>query len=55
MQLDMLWAIVVGGCFIALALIAIPHDAGMSKDHDDDRAPHNLRTRLARTRRERDR
>jgi hypothetical protein len=52
MQPDLFWAVVLGGCFIALALIAIPNNPGMSNDHGDDRTPHNLRNRLERTRRE---
>jgi hypothetical protein len=37
MQPDMFWSIILGVCFIALALIALPNDAGVLKDHDDDR------------------
>jgi hypothetical protein len=34
MQPDLFWAIVSGGCFIALALIVIPKDAGVLKDRE---------------------
>jgi hypothetical protein len=47
-QPDLFWAIILGGCFTALALIAIPKDAGVLKDRDDARgahrpAPHPIR------------
>jgi hypothetical protein len=45
MQPDLFWAIVLGGCFIALAFIAIPHDAGVLKDRDNDPAPRHMRSR----------
>jgi hypothetical protein len=32
MQPDLFWAIILGGCLIALALIAIPDNAGVLKD-----------------------
>jgi hypothetical protein len=32
MQPELFWAIILGGCLIALALIAIPNDVGVPKD-----------------------
>jgi hypothetical protein len=50
MQPDLFWAIVFGGCLVALALIAIPNDAGVLKDDGDDPAARHSRIRLARIR-----
>ena len=38
MQPDLFWAIILGGCLIALAFIAIPNNFGVLKDRDDDSA-----------------
>jgi hypothetical protein len=32
MQPDLFWAVILVGCLIALAVIAIPSDVGVSKD-----------------------
>jgi hypothetical protein len=45
MQSEVFWAIVLGGCFIALAFIAISNDAGVLKDRDNDPAPRHMRSR----------
>ena len=45
MQPYLFWAIVLGVCFIALALIVIPSDAGVFKDREGDLAAHHLRYR----------
>jgi hypothetical protein len=48
MQPDLFWSIILGVCLIALAVIAIPHDLGVLKDHDDHPAPRQSRRQLAR-------
>jgi hypothetical protein len=55
MQPDLFWAIISGGCFMALALITIPNDAGVLKDDGDDPAAGLSRARPARTRQSRGR
>lgn len=50
MHPDLFWAIVLAGCLIALAFIAIPNDAGVLKDHEGDPAPRKLRARFVRNR-----
>jgi hypothetical protein len=50
MQPDLFWAVILGGCFIALALIVVPNDAGVLKDREDDLAVRRLRPRFAQNR-----
>jgi hypothetical protein len=44
MQHDVFWAVVLGWCLIALALIVIPNDAGVLKDRKGNPAAQRSRT-----------
>jgi hypothetical protein len=55
MQPDLFWAIIFAGCLITVAVIVIPNDVGVLKNHNDESALQRENPQIARDPRSRHR